>query len=340
MIFVTGGTGMVGSHLLYDLISGGESVRALKRKQSSLTTTRRIFSYYTSDYEYLINKIEWVNGDILDFYTLWEYLEDVDIIYHGSALVSFSSRDRKHLYQTNVVGTSNIVNAARDRNIQKICFLSSIASLGEFGEGKVINESAPMKNEFLKLRSDYSKTKFQAELEIWRGISEGLDTVIVNPSVILGPGDWNKGSPRFFKSVWNGMHFYTHGKSGFVDVRDVTEAMIKLTNSNIHNDRFILNSENLSYKELFDTIAGALGTNRPKIRAAPFWTEVAWRVEAVFTFLQGKRPQLTKETARNAHSQKAYTNKKVQDTLDFQFKPVRKSVNEISKMFLSDTEKE
>ncbi|RZT92414.1 nucleoside-diphosphate-sugar epimerase [Ancylomarina subtilis] len=332
MILVTGGTGLVGSHLLFDLAKKGESIRALKRENSSLLDVRECFSYYTDSADELFDKIEWVNGDMLDIESLENALEGITKVYHCAAIVSFKKADKAKIKRINVEGTRNLVNTCLDHKIQKLCFVSSVAALGTPEEkDEVVSETTPWSPE--DKRSDYSMSKFNSELEVWRGIEEGLDAVIVNPSIILGPGHWHKGSSLLFTSVAKGMKYFTRGITGYVDVRDVSKAMIQLMDSDIKNQRFLLNSDNCSYEFIFKTIAKALNLPEPNKYASPFLTGIAWRLAYLKKIFLFKEPSFTKATARSSHNCTYYSNQKIKETLDFKFIDIKKSIEDTVKYF-------
>jgi len=332
MILVTGGTGLVGSHLLFDLAKKGESIRALKRENSSLLDVRECFSYYTDSADELFDKIEWVNGDMLDIESLENALEGITKVYHCAAIVSFKKTDKAKIKRINVEGTRNLVNTCLDHKIQKLCFVSSVAALGTPEEkDEIVSETTPWSPE--DKRSDYSMSKFNSELEVWRGIEEGLDAVIVNPSIILGPGHWHKGSSLLFTSVAKGMKYFTRGITGYVDVRDVSKAMIQLMDSDIKNQRFLLNSDNCSYEFIFKTIAKALNLPEPNKYASPFLTGIAWRLAYLKKIFLFKEPSFTKATARSSHNRTYYSNQKIKETLDFKFIDIKKSIEDTVKYF-------
>lgn len=327
MILITGATGLVGSHLLYDLVSAGHNVRALKRQNSNLEQVRKIFSFYTNQIDSLWKRIEWIDGDMLDIFTLEKSLEGITHVYHTAAMVSFDVNDHSKMQSVNVVGTRNLVNICLSKKIKKLCFVSSIAALGVPEEGtKIVTEKTPWRHE--DKRSGYSLSKFQSELEIWRGINEGLNAVIVNPSIILGPGQWDKGSSQLFSTVSKGLKYYTKGITGYIDVRDVSRAMIQLMESEISNERFILNSEDLTYRFIFKTIAQSLGVKGPTRYASPLMTEIAWRIASLKRFFQKGSNSFTKETARAAHNTKYYSNQKIKEALNFEFIPITRSIND------------
>ncbi len=332
MILVTGGTGLVGSHLLFDLAKKGESIRALKRENSSLLDVRECFSYYTDSADELFDKIEWVNGDMLDIESLENALEGITKVYHCAAIVSFKKTDKAKIKRINVEGTRNLVNTCLDHKIQKLCFVSSVAALGTPEEkDEIVSETTPWSPE--DKRSDYSMSKFNSELEVWRGIEEGLDAVIVNPSIILGPGHWHKGSSLLFTSVAKGMKYFTRGITGYVDVRDVSKAMIQLMNSDIKNQRFLLNSDNCSYEFIFKTIAKALNLPEPNKYATPLLTRTAWRLAYLKKIFLFKEPSFTRATARSSHNRTYYSNQKIKETLDFKFIDIKKSIEDTVKYF-------
>ena len=336
MILVTGGTGLVGSHLLFDLINSGEKVRALKRKSSNLDNVKNVFGYYSDNANDLFNKIEWADGDVLDIFSLEDAMKDVSEIYHCAGMVSFEPGNEKFLMKVNVNGTANVVNIALDKKIKKLCYVSSISSLGRAEHDGFVDEQTHWVSS--NKNSHYSVSKYGGEREVWRGIEEGLDAVIVNPSIILGPGNWNSGSSRVFTSVLKGLKFYTVGVNGFVDVRDVSKAMVQLMESKIKNERFILNSENISYQKLFNLIAKYLGKKPPTIHAGKFLSAVVWREEKIRSFITGSKPFITKETARTANSTYRYSTKKIETKLNFEFIPIEKTIKDSAELFLKDAD--
>ncbi len=334
MILVTGGTGFLGAHLLYKLTQTEHKVRAIKRKNSSTALVEKIFSYYTDDVISLLKKIEWVEGDILDVVSLENNFKDIDYVYHTAAVVSFNPKDKEKLFETNVEGTANVVNVSLTKKVKKLCHVSSIAALGRAGNNGITDEESPWNKD--AGISNYSLSKYQAEQEVWRGIAEGLNAVIVNPSVILGPGDWNTGSCKLFKTVYDGLKVYTKGINGYIDVNDVANAMIWLMNSDVSGERFVLNSENVSYKQLFEWMANSLKVSPPSIQVSPFLSEIAWRTLKILAFFTGKSPLITKETARTANSFHRYSAKKFLYISNMKFKPVKDSVKFASECFLMD----
>lgn len=335
MIFVTGGTGLVGSHLLYKLTSKGENVCVAKRPQSNTTDLKRIFSYYTSTPEKLLERITWKNVDLLDIYSVLEAMEGVTEVYHCAAIVSFNPKDEELMMKINVQGTANMVNAALEKKVQKFCHVSSIASIGKPENTELYDESMFWKNS--PDNSKYSISKYSAEREVWRAAEEGLNVVIVNPSLIIGPGNWTQSSSNMFTKAYKGIRFYTDGKNGFVDVRDVVQLMLRLMQENIFAERFLITSENAAYKYFFDLIHQQFGKAKPSIRAGKFLSGFAWRMEKIRFLLTGANPLITKETARSAHKKSSYSNKKILNQFpDYKFISLEQSVKDTCEKFLKD----
>jgi dihydroflavonol-4-reductase len=332
MILVTGGTGLVGSHLLYKLASQGEKVRAIYRNEKKLANIKNVFSCYTDDYETIFNAIEWFEADILDIPSLTDAFNGINYVYHSAAFVSFEPNKYRLLRKTNIEGTANIVNLCLSNNIKKLCHVSSIATLGIQNNSSEINEESEWNPE--ASNTIYGITKYGAEMEVWRGSQEGLDIVMVNPGVILGAGIWRYGSGSLFKKAQQGLKYYTSGSIGLVDVEDVVSIMIALTKSTITNERFILVAENWSYKDFLQAMAKAVNAKPPVKLASMVLLHIGWRLDWLRHKLFGKRRQLTKHLAVSLCTQKTYSNTKITSQLQFNFKPVSKSITEIGALYL------
>lgn len=312
MILVTGGAGLVGWELISQLLEQGSMVKAI---------------YHNTPIGISHEKLITVKGDILDPGDLEEAMQGVTQLYHCAAIVSFNNKNKAELLKINIEGTANVVNAAIDAGVKKMVHVSSVSALGRIRENETVTEKMNWTEE--TSNSVYGKSKYLGEMEVWRGIGEGLDAVIVNPSLILGGGNWNKGSSEIFKSVFNEFPWYTEGVTGVVDVKDVVRAMILLMNSEISKERFILNAENLSYKELFTMIANAFGKKVPSKKVTPFIASVVWRWEAIKTLFTGKQALVTKETARTSLAKVYYDNKKFLGVLpNFSFTPVNETIKD------------
>jgi dihydroflavonol-4-reductase len=333
MILITGATGLVGSHLILELVRSGNRVRAMKRQNSSLAMVNKVFSLYSANPEELLTKIEWVEGDILDIFSLEDAMEGVEEVYHCAALVSFLPEDKKRLIRINTEGTANVVNAAIEKKVRKLCHASSIAALGRpENQADLIDENLVWKTS--KHNSAYAVSKYGAEREVWRGTAEGLDAVIVNPSIVLGVAGPGMGSSRIFNTIWKGLKFYPPGKNGFVDVRDVAKAMILLMKSDIRNERFILNTGNLEYITLFRLMAEAMGKPAPAIPVNSMLSGLAWRVEKLRSMFTGVKPLITPETAHTAVQRYEYSGEKIKKELGFEFTPIEETVRHFCGVFM------
>jgi nucleoside-diphosphate-sugar epimerase len=326
MILVTGGTGLVGSHLLLELAGKGQPVRALKRPSSKLDYVKMVFDHYADDPDRLFQRIEWVEGDILDIMSLEEAMRGVDDVYHAAAIVSFHKSDREEMMKTNAEGTANVVNVALEEKVRKLCYVSSIAALGRAENNGITDENTPWINS--KDNSAYSLSKYNAEKEVWRSMEEGLNAVIVNPSIILGLASPHKGSSQIFSTVWNGLKFYTPGINGFVDVRDVVRIMVRLMDSDISSERFVVNAGNIRYKDLFEWIAEAYNKPKPSIPVNHLMSGLAWRAMKIMSLFNGKPPLVTRETARTARSEYRYASDKVRKDLEYSFMDPEQTVRE------------
>jgi nucleoside-diphosphate-sugar epimerase len=327
MIFVTGATGIVGSRLLHELLEKGESVRALHRENSSM---RNVYRYIPASSP-LYRNIEWVSGDITDQGRMEELLEGVDQLYHCASVVSFRKDDRARIRRSNIRGTESIVNACLHKGDVRMCHVSSTAALGRAQQGEWISEGSTWRNS--SYNSYYAISKFKAEREVWRGIAEGLEAVIINPSIIVGPGNWTNDSSMPFTRVWNGLSFYTDGLTGFVGVEDVVRSMIMLMGSGISGERFIISSENVGFREFFSMIADSLGKKRPWIHAGKNITSIAWRAEYIRSLLTGTAPSVTREHMVAANKRSYYSNEKILEKLGVDFRPVSEVISETAEIF-------
>lgn len=334
MILVTGGTGLVGSHLLYELATKKARVRAIYRSETYKTSVKNVFSYYTDAPEALLERIEWVEADITDFPSLELAFKGVTQVYHCAALVSFDPNKYRLMRQVNIDGTANIVNCCITEKINKLCFVSSIATLGNMPDRTVHSEE----NEWNKEdhNSGYAITKHGAEMEVWRGSQEGVEMVIVNPGVILGPGFWEDNTGAFFKKTANGFQFYTEGATGFVGVYDVVKAMTQLMDSAVVNERFVLVSENKSYREIANTIAKYLKVNPPSKKVSKTLTSIFWRLNYLWSKLTGASQLLTRHTAASLHSETAYSSRKIIESQGFEFTALEKDIERICRYYQKD----
>jgi nucleoside-diphosphate-sugar epimerase len=255
-------------------------------------------------------------------------MEGVTQVYHCAAIVSFTAKNKKALHHTNIEGTANIVNACLTKNVEKLLFVSSVAALGRIREDQAVNESMNWSEE--TSNSEYGKSKYLAEMEVWRGMGEGLNVVVVNPVIILGASDWSKGSTAIFKSAYDEFPWYTEGTSGFVDVLDVVDAMVLLMESNISDQRFIVSGANLLYRDVFTMIANSFHKKAPHKKVTALLAEIVWRLEGIKGKITGKSPLLTKETSRTARATVRFDNNKLLKALpEFQYRDMQNSIDRI-----------
>ena len=314
-VLVTGGTGFIGAYIIQELITKGYSVKALHRRNN--------FPFYIS--KETLSKVEWIQGDILDVVTLENAMENVDAIIHSAAIVSFDKKLREQMYRINVEGTANVVNLALEKNIKRLIHISSVAAIGRTAKGQTVDEEKKWVTS--SLNTHYAISKQKSEMEVWRAMAEGLSAVIVNPSTVLGFGNWNNSSTAIFKNIYHGFSWYSEGENGFVDVKDVAEVAVALIDAEIAGQRFILNGDNWPFRKLFNSIAGQFKKPQPHRLATPFLGEIAWRLEHLKSYFSGHRPLLTKESAKVAHSRTNFDNSKILKALPgFNFTPLQQTI--------------
>jgi nucleoside-diphosphate-sugar epimerase len=312
MILVTGGSGLLGNELIQTLQANGERVRAIIHKNE----LRLPHS----------NFVEQVACDMLDVAALEEVMQGITTVYHCAGLVSFNKKDKHLLYKINVEGTANLVNAALDAGVKKFLYVSSVAALGRLREDEIIHEKMQWTPE--TSNSKYGESKYLGELEVWRAQAEGLATVIVNPSIVLGAGDWAEGSTAIFKSVYDEFPWFTTGTTGFVDVRDLVKAMIMLMNSDVTAERFIISGHNASYQEVFNFIADAFQKKKPYKKVTPFLAGLVTRWEFIKNSFTGKSPLITKETAATALAKVQFNNNKfLQQFPSYVYTPLAQTID-------------
>jgi nucleoside-diphosphate-sugar epimerase len=323
-ILVTGGTGFIGAYIIKELIEKGYAVRAIRHSKA----TPFFMPAHISD------KVEWVPGDVLDVVSLDEAMTGTDAVIHAAAKVSFHDSDRRTLNKINIDGTANVVNLALEKNIKRFVHLSSVGAIGRTLSGETITEEKKWLSS--KWHTTYAISKYHAEVEVWRGAAEGLNMVIINPSTVLGYGDWNASSCSIFKSVYREFPWFTKGINGFVAVTDVARAAVLLMESELSSERFIVNGDNWTYQQLFNTIADGLGKKHPNKEASPFMGNVAWRMEKLKAIMSGKRPMLTRESARVAQSVAYFDNSKLLRSFPgFSFTPLEKAIKKDCEQYLA-----
>lgn len=327
MILVTGATGLVGAHLLLKLSEDDSKIRAIYRNSKQIEKTKVLFDQNAKTH--LFSKIEWTKADILDISSLEIAFQNIEFVYHCAAKISFSPNDEKALRKVNIEGTANIVNFCIDKKVKKLCHVSSIAALGNLAQNEtVITETTEWNPE--KLHSDYGISKYGAEMEVWRGFQEGLEVVIVNPGIIFGTGFWNQGSGKFFTTIKKGISFYTNGSTGYVCVKDVVTIMEKLMKSEISGERFIVISENRTYKNIIYTIADKINAKKPIIEATSWLLNAAWRMDWLLSKIIRTDRKISKHAAQSLLNNDIIDNSKIKQTLNYQFCEIDKCLDEVT----------
>ena len=320
MVLVTGATGFLGSELIRQLLLKGGKVRALKRDSSVIP---RILKNEEA--------IEWVNADILDYYSLEDAVQGITKVYHCAAFISFTRKDKKQMLKVNIEGTVNLLNVCVANNIEKFLHVSSVSAVGDSKKGELINETHHW--EFGSGQSSYSVSKYESEMEVFRASAEGLNTVIVNPSIIIGKNAGSEGSEQIFDTIRKGLSYYPDGSFGYVAVEDVASAMIRLMESDISNERFIISAENWTYREFFTEIALQFGRKPPKIALQPWMLNAARLGKGILSALTGKNNSLSKDTVRTAFKKQNYSNEKIKKALNLEFRSIKDSISEICKSY-------
>lgn len=329
MVLVTGGTGLVGAHLLWKLLQEGQSVRAIYRTQASLQKTKDLFETYGA--QDLFPKIEWTEADILDIPALETAFQNIEMVYHAAALISFDPKDEKKLRKINIEGTANIVNCALAFGVKKMCYFSSIAALGDpIQAHDKVDETTEWSPE--KPHSDYAISKHGAEMEVWRGFQEGLDCIILNPGIIIGPGFWDSGSGLLFQMTADQNKYFSLGTSGFISVLDVVKIAVALMNSDVSGQNYCLVEDNYSYQEIQNAIAKSMQIQPPFKHAKPWMTEIAWRIDWFLATVFNRKRTLSRATAKSMHTQTQYLNHKIKN-LGFEMQSVIPYVEEVARMF-------
>ncbi|MEE2770715.1 MAG: NAD-dependent epimerase/dehydratase family protein [Bacteroidota bacterium] len=333
MILVTGGTGLVGAHLLFELCLQNEKLIATRRPGSDVQAVRKVFNYYTSEKEAdsLFSRILWKEADLLDIPALEKAFVDINIVYHCAALISFDPKDEQLLRKTNIKGTANLVNLSIDRKVEKFCYVSSVAALGSPDKNRKVTEVSKWNPE--ENHNDYAISKHGAEIEVWRGSQEGLKVYIVNPGIIVGPGFWNSGSGELFSRIDKGLSYHFPKVSGFVSVHDVVKAMLMLTGSDHENEQFVLVAENLSFEQVLKQTAKYLQKPVPNKQLKKWMIATGWFFQKIGGIF-GRRQQITRDSINGLFEATYYDSSKIQKHLSFHFQPVDEALEETAKIYL------
>ncbi|MEH0158230.1 NAD-dependent epimerase/dehydratase family protein [Limibacter armeniacum] len=318
--FITGCTGFIGSHIAQKIIDSGGKIKALKRENSDLSSLGS-----------LAEQIEWTDVNIMDPNNLQEAMQGTDIVIHAAATVSFNPAQKENMFKTNVQGTANIVNASLELGIKKFCHISSIAAIGSSEHTLELDETNKWVND--DLTSPYSESKYLAEQEVWRGIAEGLEAVIVNPSVVLGVGDWQRSSVKVFNYITENPPYYPSGLLNYVDVRDVSEIVLKLIQSNTTGERFILNAEAIPYRKAFSIMAKHLGAKAPNKKLPLLLAKVLVKIEAFRAWMANKEPKITDDLIRSTAKKYYYSNQRIKHKFGYEFRKLEDTMQWVGKHY-------
>lgn len=335
MNLVTGATGIIGSHVVLHLLKNNLPVKAGKQKGSDVSKVKRLFEYYSQGA--LFEKITWVEMDICDIYSIEDALENVTNVFHCAGFVSFSKKDRKKLLTINATGTRNVVDACLFKKIGALCHVSTIGTINDVDHPSPLNETVFWKTSGRE--SDYALSKYNAEREVWRGMEEGLNAVIVNPGVVLSPGFWDQSSSRIFANCYNGNKFYTGGLTGYVTAPDVAAMMVALIEKRLFSGRFILVENNYYFKEVFDMIHCNFERPLPSIKAPRWLLNLAKMLESIAIIFTGKEPLMSKALINAAFNSQTFSNTRVKETLKMNFTPITEFLGEICQHYVSDRSK-
>lgn len=333
-ILVTGGSGLVGSHLIAKLIQSENEIVAIRRPHSASDQYKKVLQWQNRELSSNSSNLEWINADLMDEDAMDQIISGVDEVYHCAAWVSFNPRHNKRMLHFNVDSTAQLVNRCLQYPKVKFCHVSSIAAFGKEDEKGIISESSMFDPE--EAKSGYAMSKYLSEMEVWRGIAEGLKAIIVNPGIILGPGDWSKGSQKMFPTIMKGLKYYTPGITAYVDVRDVATIMVQLMNKDITGERFCLSSGSYSYKQIFQLIANELHVMAPVKEAKPRMLKNLARIEQFRNYLFGTDPLITRESARSAFNTSHYDASKIKETLNYSFFSIEETIAYTAKSFLTE----
>ncbi len=334
MNLITGATGLIGAHVALQLLQQNKPVTAIKRPDSDTGKTKRLFSYYTPDYQELFSRIQWVNADITDIYSILDVLDGIDTVYHCAGFVSFDNKDRVQMHKINATGTANMVNACLEKPVKAFCHVSSIATLQNPDITTNIDESVYWKSS--PDASDYAISKYNGEREVWRGMEEGLRAVIVNPGLVLGPGFWEQSSGKLVSTCYKGTAFYTNGSSAAISATDTAACMIGLTEKKIFNKRFVLTAHNYTFRDLLSQLHRAFGKKEPSIEAGKLMLRLGLWLDALRSSFTGKERVLTKATMHAGLAKNTFSNARITETLNYRFQPLHETITFVCHTYLKE----
>lgn len=334
MNLITGATGLIGAHVALQLLQESQPVTAIRRSGSDTGKTRKLFSYYTPDYEELFSRIRWVDADITDIYSILDVLDGIDHVYHCAGFVSFDDKHRGQMHRINATGTANMVNACLEKPVKAFCHVSSIATLQNPDVTINIDESVSWKSS--PDVSEYAISKYNGEREVWRGMEEGLNALIVNPGLVLGPGFWEQSSGKLVSTCYKGTSFYTAGSSAAISAADTAACMIGLTRKSAFSKRFILTAHNYTFHELFSAFHKAFGKKEPSVEAGKLMLRLGLWLDALRSAITGKERVLTKATINAGLTKNTFNNTRVRETLNYRFAPLQETITFVCETYLKE----
>lgn len=333
MVLVTGGTGLVGAHLLLNLIRKGKAVKAIHRKGSNLKRVEKVFNYYEENGSKLFQNIDWVEADLNDIPALEKAFEQIGFVYHSAAYISFDPSQYQNLMTINAEGTANIVNLCIAKNVKKLCYVSTIGTIGKSINGSIATEENEWNDQHVNV---YARSKYAAEMEVWRASQEGLSVVMVNPGVIIGSGFWDTGSGTLFTTANKGFSFYPPGGTGFITVHDVVRMLVSLMDSEIKNERFIAVAKNLTFKEILLPLTTSLG-KQPPTKQLKYWQLEIGRIgDFLWSTLSGSARRITKNSIYSMKHRDTYDNSKVKEVLNFEFEELEPTIHFSCRRFVEE----
>jgi nucleoside-diphosphate-sugar epimerase len=329
---VIGANGLVGSHVILHLLKSGKRATAISRNGQPFSLFYTLMDWYGLSSQECDNLITWKKADVTDVYSFEDIISKNAIVYHCAALVSFHDDDKVEMDRINILGTANVVNVCNEKQVRKLAYISSVSTLSMKENTNVLDEESYWKTNGKE--TNYARSKYLAEMEVWRGIEEGLNAVMVNPTIIIGPHDFSKGSVQLINTIFEGLKFYPSGSTGFVDANDVAKAIIELAESNLNAQRYILNGANLSYHDFFVMVCRSFNISLPKWEVNSWMSGIAWRLDKLRAFIFRIRPLITKETANASSQKRMYNSSKIIETLSFSFIPASEFINNTCSFYL------
>jgi nucleoside-diphosphate-sugar epimerase len=323
-VLVTGANGLLGCHVVKELLHvGGYDIHGLIRESSDNSLNRNIQS-----------KVTWHKGDVTDIFSLEEAAKDIDVIIHTAGYVSYNPKKTKIIHAINVDGTANLCNVALALKTKKLVHISSIAALGKYENQDIIDEKSDwITSDF---NTNYAISKYRGEMEVWRAITEGLDGTILNPSIILGCGHWNKSSLQFLPKLSKGGSVHPIGSTGFVDVIDVAKRAVMAIDSKYNSQRYIISGHNIPYKQFFDELTSRLGVKKAYLPMTPRLNSILWRIEYLRNLLTGRDPLITKQTANNSTLNTIFSNEKSLHDFELDYIPIEETLNRMVNCYLNE----